>query len=160
MKRRKFIKMVGIGIATIAISGSKTIKENIDMEKDQKATFYVSTEGNDSWSGKLAAPNVEKTDGPFASIAKARDAIRQIRAKKPFTEPITVMVREGKYYLNETLVFEPVDSGTKECPITYMAYPGEKPIISGGKTMGVWNGFGEIHLRNSDAASSSGGKDF
>ena len=139
MKRRKFIKMVGIGIATIAISGSKTIKENIDMEKDQKATFYVSTEGNDSWSGKLAAPNVEKTDGPFASIAKARDAIRQIRAKKPFTEPITVMVREGKYYLNETLVFEPVDSGTKECPITYMAYPGEKPIISGGKKItGTW----------------------
>ncbi|MFA7003602.1 MAG: hypothetical protein WC429_06145, partial [Verrucomicrobiia bacterium] len=32
------------------------------------ADFYVATNGNDQWSGKLAAPNKEKSDGPFATI--------------------------------------------------------------------------------------------
>ncbi|MBM3213124.1 right-handed parallel beta-helix repeat-containing protein, partial [Candidatus Poribacteria bacterium] len=114
-------------------------KENVSMEKEPKATFFVSTEGNDSWSGKLPEVNADKTDGPFATIAKAKDAIRHLRSRKPFTEPITVMVRGGTYYLKETLVFEPIDSGTKDCPITYMAYPGEKPVISGGKQItGGW----------------------
>ncbi|MBR6481517.1 MAG: hypothetical protein IKT12_07415, partial [Thermoguttaceae bacterium] len=29
------------------------------------ASFYVSPDGSDAWSGRLAAPNTEKTDGPF-----------------------------------------------------------------------------------------------
>ncbi|HEY5912131.1 MAG TPA: hypothetical protein VJA21_16125, partial [Verrucomicrobiae bacterium] len=38
--------------------------------------FYVATDGNDAWSGKLAAPNHAQTDGPFASLAAARDFFR------------------------------------------------------------------------------------
>ena len=32
------------------------------------ADLYVATNGNDSWSGKLAEPNDGGTDGPFASF--------------------------------------------------------------------------------------------
>ena len=47
-----------------------------DANEEPRATFFVSTDGNDSWSGRLVAPNAAKTDGPFATIARARDAIR------------------------------------------------------------------------------------
>jgi len=43
---------------------------------DGGTVMYVSTEGNDAWSGKLAQPNAQHSDGPFASLAAARDAIR------------------------------------------------------------------------------------
>jgi len=107
-----------------------------------EGTFFVSTEGNDDWSGKLAAPNAEKTDGPFATIVKARDAIRGMKSKQPLSEPVTVMVRGGTYYLDDTIVLDQKDTGTKDCPITYMAYPGEEPVISGGrKITGQWEAY-------------------
>ena len=122
------------------------INSNIGANTKPEATFFVSKDGNDTWSGKMAEPNAEKTDGPFASLARARDAIREMKAKQSITEPVTVLVRGGAYYLDDTLVFEQQDSGTKECPVTYMAYPGEKPVISGGrKITGPWKAYkGEI----------------
>ena len=30
--------------------------------------LYVSTEGNDDWTGKPEQPNQDKTDGPFATL--------------------------------------------------------------------------------------------
>ena len=47
-------------------------------------------------------------------------------------------VRGGKYFLDETLVFTAVDSGTQESPIAYAAYPGEKPIFTGGRKITGW----------------------
>ena len=63
--------------------------------------------------GQLAAPNAERTDGPFATLAKARDALRQLDRKKPGT-PLVVMVRGGKYFLDETLVLGP--EGRRHAP--------------------------------------------
>jgi len=40
------------------------------------ADFYISPAGNDGWSGRLAEPNAARSDGPFATIARARDAVR------------------------------------------------------------------------------------
>ena len=113
---------------------------------EPKATFFVSKDGNDAWSGKLAAPNVQKTDGPFATVARVRDTIREMKAQQSLSEPVTIMVRGGTYFLEDTLVFTPEDSGTKDCPITYMAYPGEKPVLSGGRKITVpWRTYqGEI----------------
>ena len=34
--------------------------------------FYVATNGNDAWSGRLDSPNADKTDGPFATLALVR----------------------------------------------------------------------------------------
>ena len=99
------------------------------------ATFFVAVDGSDTWSGTLPAPNGAKSDGPFASLARARDAVRALKADKPLDKPVTVMVRGGTYYLGETLVFSPQDSGTADCPISYVAYPGEQPVISGGKVI-------------------------
>jgi hypothetical protein len=100
--------------------------------------FYVSPSGNDTWSGILAEANESKTDGPFATLGKARDAIRDLKARGPLTQPVTILIRGGFYVLPEPLVFTSEDSGTKECPITYAAYPGEVPVLSGGRRITGW----------------------
>ena len=102
-------------------------------------TLYVSTVGNDQWSGRLSEPNTAGTDGPLATVQKARDAIREAKAAKGgLTRPATVLLRGGVYRQAEPIVFATVDSGTKQCPITYRAYPGEKPVISGGQVIKGW----------------------
>ena len=103
------------------------------MSEKIAVTFYVAPDGNDGWSGKLAAPNAQRADGPFATMGHARDAIRAMPVAERVAHPITVLVRGGNYFLNEPLVFGPADSGTFASPITYAAYPGERPILSGGR---------------------------
>jgi len=44
-------------------------------------TVYVSPNGNDAWSGLTAAPNAGKTDGPVATLQRARDIVRQKRSQ-------------------------------------------------------------------------------
>lgn len=43
-----------------------------------QADFIVSPKGDDRWSGRLAHPNKNGTDGPFATLDKARQAVRAI----------------------------------------------------------------------------------
>jgi parallel beta-helix repeat protein len=104
----------------------------------KEVVLYVSAQGNDAWSGRLPEPNAAKTDGPFATLERARDAIRSMRAGAPLRAPASVYVRGGAYALSAPLVFLPEDSGTPEAPITYASYPGEKVIVSGGRMITGW----------------------
>lgn len=101
------------------------------------ADFFVSPSGNDRWSGQLAEANAAKTDGPFATLARARDAVREMK-KGSADRPVTVILRGGTYFLSETVVFRAEDSGTEKGPVVYMGYPGEAPILSGGVRVGGW----------------------
>lgn len=100
--------------------------------------FYVARNGNDSWSGKLAEPNAGRRDGPFLTLQRAQKAIRAWKTRGALGKPVTVYVRGGEYDLSKPMVFEPADSGTPQDPITYAAYPGETPVISGGKEITGW----------------------
>jgi parallel beta-helix repeat protein len=130
-------------IAAGCLSGGRQV-EPAEAGK-QTADYYVATNGNDSWSGTLAKPRRDRTDGPFASVGRARDAVRQRKARGPLTAPVRVLVCGGTYTLQEPLRFGPEDSGTAECPISYAAYPGEKPVLSGGRRLTGWRrGQGEV----------------
>ncbi|WP_405603920.1 right-handed parallel beta-helix repeat-containing protein [Polaribacter sp. Asnod1-A03] len=107
-----------------------------DKIDEVKADFYVSPQGSDEWSGELAVPNADKTDGPFASLDNARKAVRNLKKKK--SEDIVVLIREGIYKLNKTVVFDLKDSGEKNRTITYAAYPNEKPVFSSGEEITGW----------------------
>ncbi|MCS7187803.1 MAG: right-handed parallel beta-helix repeat-containing protein [Armatimonadota bacterium] len=119
---------------------------NIHLSATQTLTFYVSPDGNDSWSGRLPRPNRQRTDGPLASLKGAQNAIRRLKAKGELTKPVRVVIAEGNYTLTEPIVFTPEDSGTAQCPITYEAAKGAKPVFSGGRVIkgfkrikdGVW----------------------
>ena len=97
------------------------------------ATLYVAADGKDGWSGRLARPNADKSDGPLASLAGARDAVRRLKAEGPLKEPVKVLVGDATYALTEPVVFSTEDSGTQEAPISYEAAPGAKPVFSGGR---------------------------
>ncbi len=105
-------------------------------QKSVYADFYVSTQGNDAWSGKLAEPNADKTDGPFATIKRAKQAVRLI--KKDCYRNIYVLVRGGEYRLTETEVFTPADSHYDAYQIVYMAYPDENPVFSSDVEITGW----------------------
>ena len=105
-------------------------------------TFYVSAIGNDAWTGRPAVPNKAGTDGPFATLARARDAIRQMKAAGPLAAPVQVLVRGGVYPITGPFTLTPQDSGTDASPITYAAYPGEKPVLSGGRALRGWKSAG------------------
>ncbi len=91
-----------------------------------ETSFYVATDGNDNHPGTVGKP--------FATISRARDAVRE-KIKAGLNESVTILIRGGRYQLDETLVFGPADSGNTECCITYKAFPGETPIVSGGRVI-------------------------
>ena len=137
------------------------------------ADFYVAQNGNDNWSGTLAVPNIDKTDGPFATIEQAKKAVRELKLKiyipkgkaldtrykgSPHKygkgKDILVLIRNGSYRLDSALVYTSIDGGErietdlptgafeyhklKDHYVTYAAYPGEDPIITGGKEIRNW----------------------
>ena len=44
-----------------------------------EAEFYVAVNGNDAWSGTLAEPNADNSDGPFSTIERAQKAVRELK---------------------------------------------------------------------------------
>ena len=147
--------------------------------KKEKADFYVSPQGDDTWSGTLPGPNTSHTDGPFRTLVRAQQAVRMLKKKvyKPKVKPvqenyigsshplgsgkdILVLIREGYYSLDKPLVFTPDDGGErvetdqpsgafefhklKDYYVTWAAWPGEHPVISGGKLIRNWKKKGSL----------------
>ncbi|MBI2843255.1 MAG: hypothetical protein HYX78_07620 [Armatimonadetes bacterium] len=123
----------------VILSIVATSQAQVLAKQGKDITFYVSIDGSDTWSGKIAAPNATKTDGPFATPAQARDAVRALRQTQMNSkEPVKIVVRGGKYFLAEPLLLDKRDSGSEGFPIIWTAYSGEKPVLSGGKKITGW----------------------
>jgi hypothetical protein len=96
--------------------------------------FFVATNGNDRWSGLLAEPNESQTDGPFATVGKARDAVLELKRTGLIREPAAIWVRGGRYTLTEPIRFGPGD----DFPVTVGAYGDEEPVFSGAVPLSGW----------------------
>lgn len=107
-------------------------------------TIYVAPNGNDAWSGALMEPNAAKSDGPLATLAGARDWLRKMKADGKLTAPVHVQFRNGIYNVTEAVTLGPEDSGTAVAPITYEAFPGERPVIHGGRAITGWKQEGDF----------------
>lgn len=101
--------------------------------------FYISPVGNDTWSGRRSVPNRQKTDGPFATLERARDAIRVLKRQEGLpTGGVTVWMRGGVYPRAASFALTAEDSGTPDAPIAYRAYQNEDVRIFGGKEVTDW----------------------
>jgi hypothetical protein len=104
--------------------------------EELSATFYVALSGNDAWSGKLAEPAADKSDGPLRTLSQVRDNVRKLKASGALDAAgATVVVRGGSYAIAETLLLDTRDSGSPEAPAVYQTYPGERAVLAGGPTV-------------------------
>lgn len=99
------------------------------------ANFYVSPAGDDANSGTR--------EKPFASLTRARDAVRSAKQKSSVRE-ITVWFREGLYRLTNTVVFSREDSAGACQRITYAAYRNEKPVFTSAVPLTGWRNEGDF----------------
>jgi len=107
-----------------------------DARKEKSGDFFVSLSGNDSWSGKLSAPNADKTDGPFATLEKAREAVRNASVLDP--KPYTVVVLEGRYELAKPFELTSSDAGEEGKRVTWKAESGKTVCLCAGKYLNDW----------------------
>ncbi len=126
--------VAGLGLIFACLAAAPAQVEAGDLPRH----YYLSTQGDDGWSGGLPAPNGGRTDGPWATLTHARDAIRALKASGQFHSAVVVMIEGGTYRLSEPVVWESQDGGTSEQPITYTAYPGDHPVLSGGRVITGW----------------------
>ncbi len=89
------------------------------------AEFFVSPTGHDAHPGTR--------DQPFATLERARDALRAA----PRDGRTTVWLRGGAHRLARTLVLEARDGGRPGAPVVYAAAPGETAEISGAQALTI-----------------------
>ena len=82
--------------------------------------FCVGANGSDANPGTRAKP--------FATLERARDAVRQLRQDgKPTKSGVTIWLRGGDYLRTNALELTCADSGTPERPITLRAQTPPEP---------------------------------
>ena len=82
--------------------------------------LYVSTQGSDMNNGLSGKP--------VASLAAAQKKVRAYAGR----EAVTVHFADGLYYLPETVVFTPEDSGSEKYPVVYRSCNEGGAVLSGG----------------------------
>ena len=109
--------------------------------------LHLAPDGDDSWSGLLPEANLARTDGPLRTLAAAQTAVRRLKAALTAAAEIRVWLRGGTYELDATWQLSAQDSGFPRAdarlgqtwPVVWAAWPGETPVISGGRRIsGPW----------------------
>src|SRR5438309_7731788 len=101
------------------------------FDASARADFYVSPRGSDAGAGTIASP--------FATLEKARDAVRAAKQSGAATGgTVTVWLRGGDFVRTNALLLSSVDSGSEGAPVVWRAYGNEGVRLLGGR---VLNGF-------------------
>ena len=114
-----------------------TCASAVPTGENEVISIYVSPAGNDSWSGQHATPDTSD-NGPLASLAGARDAVRKLLQSEMVTSDIQVLFAPGIYTTTETVVFSPEDSAPDGYTISYIGTPGTDVLFHGGKVLESW----------------------
>lgn len=93
--------------------------------------FFVAPTGADANPGTKAKP--------FKTFQQAKEAVAKVLPE--MKGDIMVTFRGGTYPVSKTITFGPQDSATGTHRIIYRAAPGEKPLFTGGITVGGWTSY-------------------
>ena len=90
------------------------------------AEFHVAAGGDDTHAGTASAP--------FASLERARDAVRALKEGEAFPEGgVTVWLHRGVYPRLAAFVLEERDGGASNARVVYRAVPGDDVRLMGGR---------------------------
>ncbi|MDD2599764.1 MAG: right-handed parallel beta-helix repeat-containing protein [Kiritimatiellae bacterium] len=112
LKKGCFVLLISLGMAGCVSRGP-------DL------TLYVSPQGSDENSGTKELP--------FATLSKARDAVRAARKHSALSNGVEVVIAGGRYILPEQLKFESQDSGVAGGEVVYRAADGAQVSITGSR---------------------------
>ena len=115
-----FIDFVVYCIRKARVAAMGTLLSFLLVSSAIALDVHVSPDGSDSGEGTL--------DEPVRTLAAARELARS-RAGK---EPVTVILHDGIYYLDQPFVLTFDDSGAVDAPVVYRAAHEGKAILSGG----------------------------
>ena len=90
------------------------------MDACAPGAIYVAPNGNDANPGTV--------DRPIQTLARAKALVQPLLPMMP--SDLVVYLRGGTYPVTSTLTFGTADSGQNGHYVKYLAYPGERPIIT------------------------------
>ena len=150
MTKLWFITSLVAALTLVSLQGAAA------PSKAEPTRLYVSTLGKDNWSGQLAEPTADRSDGPFATLERARDAIRALNQEHALPQGAVVLIRGGAYYLKAPFALTSRDSGTETAPIVYRAFPGEEVRVSGARLIGSLAPVNDTEVLNTLDAAARG----
>lgn len=117
----KFLNLLVITFTIISLFLLATL---INNKINPHLSFYISTTGKDSNSGKKSSP--------FKTLKGCQNAIRTlIKENKLDKGVITIYLKEGTYYLNEPFVLDNNDFINNNVSVIYKPYKKDKITITG-----------------------------
>ena len=122
-----------------------TLSLGLSASSAEPLLIHVAPHGADANAGSREAP--------LRSLAAARERSRSSAGERP----VEVVVADGIYYLPETLVFEPRDSGTAEAPVVFRAANEGEAVLSGGSLLSLdWQPAPEVGVGVFQATTPAG----
>ena len=131
MHKQGFPAVAALLVAAGCVTGPNEAARGEADLRSAAIVLYVHPGGDDANPGTV--------DAPFATVERARDALRKLRRNgQESAGPRVVQLHGGTYRLTRPLVLTPQDSGTADAPVVYQAAPGERVVISGGRKVTGW----------------------
>src|SRR5258708_12458643 len=124
LDRREFLweaTGAAVGFTASGKIAASLVREPLDAPSpgDPTQSILVSTAGDDQNPGTISKP--------LKTFQAAQSAVREL--KKHNSGTISVYFRAGTYYLPNTIVFTPEDSGEVEAPIISPPYPTQHVLL-------------------------------
>ncbi|MGB8853758.1 MAG: right-handed parallel beta-helix repeat-containing protein [Pirellulales bacterium] len=121
MRRAAATTVAGIALLLLA-------RECAAAEPGPAVDFYVAVNGDDANPGTL--------DQPFATLRRARDAVREAKRAQPKPAGVTVHFRGGTYFLPGMFNILAHDTGLPDLPVTYRSFADERAMLVAGRDVG------------------------
>lgn len=134
-------------IAGVIDAQSSTLQaNNPDLRASQRIEIYVSP--------NAALPCDGSRANPYSSLVQAQDHVRRLKNGGTRGE-IIIYLMDGYHHLRETVAFDSSDSGRDNLTITWQAFPGHHPVITGNTRLanfqpagnGIWKAKADFNFR-------------
>ncbi|MFC0214749.1 Ig-like domain-containing protein [Paenibacillus chartarius] len=129
MFKRRLYRILSVVLGLALLDGGLLTAGLGTVHAASAVTLYAAPSGG-GLSCSLDAP---------CSLETVRDVARTYTGT--MTGDVDIVLRGGTYELQQTFALTPQDSGRNGYRVNYKAYPGETPVISGGRTITGWEMF-------------------